>query len=748
MRLTRFGPPSSLVSQLILAAFGGLAMSLAFPPVALWPIAFAAVVPLLWLLRTVRPARGALVGFVYGAAGYGITLSWIDRFGTGAWVALTALCALSTAVVGLLAPLVVRPGRTVLSALGFAALWTVLDFARGAWPFGGFTWGALGISQADNRLTLRLASITGVWGVTFVVVVVNGLLLSALADGGATSRRTGRLTLALGFALAPGLVPFPAARGRPIDIAAVQVDVRRSAAPGDIALMDAAAQRTLRADPPDLVVWGEGAVDPAALGDPAIVATIRSAIGAVGAPTVIGAVVDDADGAQHTSALVFDGGGRQVQRYDKVHLVPFGEYVPFRDALSWVRALAQVPIDRVPGERIRSLSVVGLPPFGTPICFENSFPAVPRAMVRDGAGFLIVPVNNASYGFSAAGAQHLQMSRMRAVEDGRWVVDAAVSGPSAFIDPSGRVQSEAGLFAPAILRTTIRSSNVRTWYVRLGDWFPWFALALAGGVALTPRRRSGLRARRHAGPLTSDPRTLVILPTYQEAETVTTVLGRLRQLPSAPDVLVVDDDSPDGTANLVRKVAAGDQGVHLTVRPKRTGLAGAYLEGFRHAVAEGYDLVVEMDADLSHDPGELPRLLLVATEHDLTVGSRYIPGGSVTNWSRPRVALSRGGNRYVRLMLGLPFRDATSGFRVYRRELLERLLEQPFHSDGYGFQVELVLRAWRMGFDVAETPITFSERVYGESKISRRIVLEALWLVTRWGLSSRMGRALPGDEPR
>lgn len=743
MRLTRPGLASMLPIQLIVAALGGVLLALAFPPAAFWPLAFVAVSPLIWLLRGTRARRGALLGFVYGAVGYGITLSWIHRFGMGAWIALTVLCALSTALVGVLAPLVVREGRPVLSALGFASLWTFVDFTRGAWPFGGFTWGALGISQADNRATIRLASITGVWGVTFLVVLTNGLLVAAVADRGAGWRRGARVALAIGVALAPVLVPFPRANGRTVDIAAIQVDVRTAKEAGDIAAMDATAQRTLQANPPDLVVWGEGAVDPAALADPRVVAEIRSAISAVGAPTVIGAVVDDPGGSQHTSALAFDGAGRLVGRYDKVHLVPYGEYVPFRNELMWVRALQQVPVDRTPGERILPLSIDGLPAFGTPICFENSFPAIPRAMVRAGAGFLIVPVNNASYGLSAAGAQHLQMSRMRAVEDGRWVVDAAVSGPSAFIDPSGQVVSQAGLFDQAILRTTIRSSSERTWYVRLGDWFPWLAVAFLGVIALAPRRRT--RTRGLLAPLRPTPQTLVILPTFQEAETITTVLRRLRDLADPPDVLVVDDSSPDGTADIARRASAEDSGVTVDVRPARSGLASAYLHGFGRALAGDYDLIVEMDADLSHDPDELPQLLAAATHHDLTVGSRYIPGGSVTNWSWARVALSRGGNQYVRWMLGIPLKDATSGYRVYRRELLARLVQEPFASNGYGFQIELVMRAWRMGYDVGEAPITFSERVYGESKISRRIVVEALWLVTRWGVGARFGRPLPGD---
>ncbi len=173
---------------------------------------------------------------------------------------------------------------------------------------------------------------------------------------------------------------------------------------------------------------------------------MQRAIAAVGAPTLVGAVLDDPDGTQHTSAILFDGSGQLAGRYDKVHLVPFGEYVPWRDELSWISAIQQIPVDRTPGERVHTLSTAGLPAFGTPICFENSFPELTRAFVRDGAGFLVVPVNNASYGTTAASAQHLQMSRMRAVEDGRWVVDAAVSGISAFVDPTGRIVSQVGLF--------------------------------------------------------------------------------------------------------------------------------------------------------------------------------------------------------------------------------------------------------------------------------------------------------------
>jgi predicted amidohydrolase len=532
------------------------------------------------------------------------------------------------------------------------------------------------------------------------------------------------------------------------------VDVREAASANPanedigVAALNVLEHAKLAADPPDLAVWGEGALDPAAAADPVTMQAVRDVIAAVGAPTLVGAVTDDADG-EHTNVLLFDGSGDQVDRYDKVHLVPFGEFVPFRRWLSWFKALEQVPVDRVPGTSIHTVSVDGLPPFGTPICFENSFPDIPRDMVRDGAGFLVVTVNNASYGFTAASGQHEQMSQMRAIETGRWMVNAAVSGISALIDPSGGVTAREGLFDTAILRGTMRSSGERTWYVRLGDWVPWLALLVVAVAFLVPRRRSTIRPAPAA--LGGSPRTLVILPTYDEAPTIERVLDGVLAAPQDVHVLVVDDSSPDGTADVVGKRAEADPRIHLLERPEKLGLAGAYLDGFRSALADGYDLVVEMDSDLSHDPADLPRLLeTAAAEADLVIGSRYVPGGSVSDWSRPRVALSRAGNFYVRFMLGMSVRDATSGYRVYRRALLEDLISPPPASEGYGFQVELVMRSWNLGAHVAEVPITFSDRAHGESKISRGIVAEALWMVTVWGLRARFrgAPAVPQADSR
>jgi apolipoprotein N-acyltransferase len=724
-------------------------MSLSLPPAAWWPVAYAAPIPLLWLVRSSAPGRAALVGFVFGLAYFGAVLYWILRFGELGFAVLVLGSAGFLAAFGALAPAVWRVGRPVASTLGLAGLWVVLEWIRGAFPLGGFTWGQLGVTQVDAP-GLPLASVTGVWGLSFLVITVAGLLLLAIerwgrGKGWGSGRPRALITAAVAVALvlAPALIRIPRPDGTSIDVATIQVDVasvqdlRGFEEDVAVARLNADLHRTLEADPPDLVVWGEGALDPGALVDPVSAARVSGAIASVGVPTVAGAVVDDPDGSEHTATLAFDETGRVVDRYEKVHLVPFGEYVPWRGVIErFVDAVDQVPVDRVPGPGIRNIHVGGLPEFGTPICYENSFPGIDREMVRQGARFLVITINNASYGRTAAAAQHLQMSQMRAVEDGRWVVHGAVSGISAFIDPEGRVVDERGLFEPAVMRHRIRASTRVTPYVRFGDWVPWGSLVLVAGLFAVPRGRR--RPAPDPGPLPESPRVLVVLPTYDERDTIDEVLDGILGLAARLDALVVDDGSPDGTGAMARARAEADPRVRLVERARKSGLASAYAIGFRRGLDEGYDLIVEMDSDLSHRPQELGRLLEAANEHDVVIGSRYIPGGSVTNWSRARVALSKGGNAYARRCLGFHVRDATSGFRVYRREALARVIETPVRSDGYGFQIELVLRAWNAGLSIGEVPITFSERAHGQSKISRHIVVEALALVTIWGLRARL----------
>ncbi len=236
---------------------------------------------------------------------------------------------------------------------------------------------------------------------------------------------------------------------------------------------------------------------------------------------------------------------------------------------------------------------------------------------------------------------------------------------------------------------------------------------------------------------------LVVVPTYNEADNLVSVVARLRRAAGDVDVLVVDDDSPDGTGEIADQLAVGDPHVHVLHRRSKEGLGAAYRAGFAWGLERGHDAFLEMDADLSHDPADVPRLLDALAGADLVIGSRYIPGGGVVDWPARRERLSRGGNLYVRMMTGLPVADATSGFRAFRRATLEALDVASVRSEGYCFQIELALAAWRAGFRVVEIPITFTERRAGASKISRRIVVEAVLRTALWGLTGPRRPAPP-----
>ncbi len=227
------------------------------------------------------------------------------------------------------------------------------------------------------------------------------------------------------------------------------------------------------------------------------------------------------------------------------------------------------------------------------------------------------------------------------------------------------------------------------------------------------------------GPRPARP-ALVCLPTYDEAENVRPMVEAILAATPDVDVLVVDDNSPDGTGRLADAIAAREPRVQVLHRAGKEGLGKAYLAGFAWALGRGYDLVLEMDADFSHDPKYLPAMLAKAREADLVLGSRNVPGGGTVNWGPGRKILSRGGSLYARLILGLPVRDLTGGFKCFRREVLEAIDLPSVECSGYAFQIELTYRAARKGFRVAEIPIVFVDRRVGQSKMSRRIVLEAV----------------------
>jgi dolichol-phosphate mannosyltransferase len=225
----------------------------------------------------------------------------------------------------------------------------------------------------------------------------------------------------------------------------------------------------------------------------------------------------------------------------------------------------------------------------------------------------------------------------------------------------------------------------------------------------------------------------LILPTYNEAENlepiVRAALPRLAEATGEHHLLVVDDGSPDGTGAIAERLAAELPEVEVLHRPAKQGLGRAYLAGFAHALERGAELLIEMDADFSHDPADLPRLIAAAADADLVIGSRYVPGGGVENWPLHRRVLSRGGSFYARTILGVPIRDLTGGFKCFRRSTLDGIDYANTHADGYGFQIELTYRAYTEGFRVREIPIVFREREHGTSKMTARIALEAIWKV-------------------
>lgn len=234
-------------------------------------------------------------------------------------------------------------------------------------------------------------------------------------------------------------------------------------------------------------------------------------------------------------------------------------------------------------------------------------------------------------------------------------------------------------------------------------------------------------------------RVLVIVPTYNEVENIQNIITAVRSL--GYDILVVDDASPDGTGAVADEHAATDAGVRVLHRAEKAGLGPAYIAGFQLGLRLGYDILCEMDADFSHTPSDLTRLVAaVESGADLAIGSRYVEGGRTEGWPWYREAISRGGNAYARGMLGLTIRDATSGFRAFRDTTIRKIDPSTCRASGYGFQVEMAWRTESAGLEITEVPITFKDRLYGESKMNTRIAFEAMVLVTRWGVERRLGR--------
>jgi dolichol-phosphate mannosyltransferase len=242
---------------------------------------------------------------------------------------------------------------------------------------------------------------------------------------------------------------------------------------------------------------------------------------------------------------------------------------------------------------------------------------------------------------------------------------------------------------------------------------------------------------------------VIIMPTYNERQNVESMAGRVRAAVPDADLLVVDDNSPDGTGDLADKLAETDPHVQVMHRTEKAGLGKAYIAGFNWALDRDYDVIIEMDADGSHQPEHLPSLIGAVNGQgaDLAIGSRWVPGGKTVNWPRSREILSRGANLYVKIMLGMGVSDATAGFRAYRAGTLRAINLDTVQSTGYGFQIDLTVRVFHAGLKIVEVPITFVEREHGASKMSRSIIMESFWRVAQWGAASRI-RQLTGRRAR
>jgi dolichol-phosphate mannosyltransferase len=334
----------------------------------------------------------------------------------------------------------------------------------------------------------------------------------------------------------------------------------------------------------------------------------------------------------------------------------------------------------------------------------------------------------------------------------RWTFAALDGAPASQAARFFTVSVIACLFAAALLELLVGAAGL-----------PALAAQPAAVIAATPLNFLGnkawsFRGRAPAGAerlVLADeaarPDTWLVVPTYNEAENlepfVRAVLPRLAAAANEHRVLIVDDSSPDGTGDIADRLAGELDSVEVLHRPEKDGLGRAYAAGFERALAEGAELVVQMDADFSHDPEKLPSLIAAAEDADLVIGSRYVAGGGVTDWGLTRRLLSRGGSWYARTVLRVPVRDLTGGFKCLRRELVERLVFSDFHTAGFGFQVEATYRAVRAGARVREVPIVFRDRQAGASKMSSRIVLEALWRVLELRLRGDRSAARPRLGP-
>jgi apolipoprotein N-acyltransferase len=483
-------------------------LALAFPAFDLGPLALVALVPLLWAWRNAPPARAALYGFVFGIAYFGILLYWIWYFGAYAYVPLIAALSGYTALSGFLVGWLDRSG--LRSPWLVAAAWVLPEMLRGRFPLGGFPWGEVGAALHDVAPARALASWGGVVLVSFVVVVVNGLVLDVVLALRAHRRSwfgraiAGFLIVGVVVVAADAFRFEPTSTGR-LRVALLQGNDRNrdlGSVERDTFLPEShlALGASLRG-PYDLIVFPESALGDL---DPQVDRTLQARLVELGqahdADVLVNAIVEvpGSDDRIWNMNLLYEPDGTLQGQYAKQHLVPFGEYVPWRSSLGFVKALEQVPRDFKPG-RQRVLFDVRGHQVASIICFESAFAPLVRDFVRDGAELIVVSTNNRSYRRSSNAAQHLALSQMRAAETARPVLQASVSGISGVIDADGDILETSELFHNRVISTVVTTATGETPYVRFGDWVVWgSALALLVSAVVGRRRHVQAGPRRLA----------------------------------------------------------------------------------------------------------------------------------------------------------------------------------------------------------------------------------------------------------
>lgn len=474
------------------ALASGAILAGAFPEVDAAPLAWVAIAPLLALARGRTPRAGAAIGAAFGVGFFGVLIIWIKYIGWIPWALLVVMQSAFIAAFGAGWALISRRwSRGALPALGAALLWVALEWLRSAIPIFGFTWGQLAQSQGEIPWLLRASGLAGGWGVAFALVAINELLARAwqrrsLLAGGAAA------AVLLATVAAGAVFVRPTVGEERLRVAIVQGNVDRrgiNSFEGEFARVKRHADLTtgLAGENLDLVVWPESSVGLDPEQEPFVAELIAGAARAADAPLVIGATLDVDPDHYLVVTLLVSPEGEIVDRYQKTHLVPFGEFVPARAALDWIPLLDQVPRDAIAGHDPRNFTAGGTQ-IATVISFEGDFGSLVRDRIALGARILVVATNTSTWATSWASAQHVGMSRLRAAETGVPVVHAALSGISAFVTPDGGVEEPTELYQATVVTADVTPAATVTPYVAMGDWLPWGSVVASIVLLMLARR--------------------------------------------------------------------------------------------------------------------------------------------------------------------------------------------------------------------------------------------------------------------